>query len=153
MQIALKMFKRLVKAIEFSISSDQNVFSQSVVEVLHGKIPKVQEETCNTLYDLGMGAIEKGVKCETCSMDTRCKGHFGHIALIVPVVNPICLLKKLKWIVKIICKKGRRIVLTRQASSCFYCSTPQTSNDMLDVDNRRFRRGFKNTHKHVARRN
>ena len=150
MQIALKMFKRLVKAIEFSISSDQNVFSQSVVEVLHGKIPKVQEETCNTLHDLRMGTTEKGVKCETCSMDTKYKGSFGHIALIAPVVNPICLLKRLKWIVKIICKKCRRIVLTRQASSCFYCSTPQTSEDF---DNRRFRRGFKNTHKHVARRN
>ena len=63
------MFKRLMKAIEFSILSDQDVFSQSVVEVLHGKIPRGQEELCNILYDLRMGTIEKVVKCETCSMD------------------------------------------------------------------------------------
>ena len=89
LQTAQKMFKRLIKAIEFSISSDQDVLSQSVVEVLHGKIPRRQEELCNTLYDLRMGTIEKGLKCETCSMDyIKCKGHFGHIALPVPVVNP-----------------------------------------------------------------
>ena len=89
-----KMFKRLIKVIEFSISSDQDVLSQSVVGVLHGKIAWGQEELCNTLYDLRMGAIEKDVKCETCSMDcAKCKGPFGQIVLAVPVVNPICLKK------------------------------------------------------------
>ena len=69
-----EMFKRQIKAIEFSISSDQEVLSQSVVEVLHGKIPRGQEEPCSALYDLRMGTIEKCVKCETCSMDsTKCK--------------------------------------------------------------------------------
>ena len=106
------MFKRLIKAIEFSILSDQDVLSESVVEALHGKIPRGQEELCNTLYNLRMGTIEKGVKYETCSKDyTKCNGHFGHIALAVPVVNPICL-KQLKWIVKHFCRKYKRI--TRQ---------------------------------------
>ena len=95
-QITEKMFKRLIKAIEFLISSDQDVLSQSVVKVLHGKISPRQEELCNTLYHLRMGTIEKDVKCETCFTDyTKCKGHFGHIALAVPIVNPIYL-KKLK---------------------------------------------------------
>ena len=58
------MFKRLIKAIEFSISSDQDVLNQSVVEVLHGKIPWGQKELCNILYDLRMGTIKKSVKCE-----------------------------------------------------------------------------------------
>ena len=48
--------------IEISISSDKDVLSQSVVEVLHGKLPRGKEELCITLYDLRMGAIEKGVK-------------------------------------------------------------------------------------------
>ena len=96
LQIARKMFKSLIKAIEFSISSDQDVLSQSVVEVLHGKILWGQEELCNTLYDLRMGTIKKGVKCETCSMDnTKYNGCIGHIVLAVPIVNPICL-KQLK---------------------------------------------------------
>ena len=86
------MFKRLIKAIEFSKSSEQDILSQSMVEVLHGKTLRGQEELCNTLYDLRMETIEKGVTCETCSMDyTKCMGHFGQIALSVPVVNPICL--------------------------------------------------------------
>ena len=138
------MFQRLIKVIEFSISSDQDVLTQSVVEVFHGKIPWRQEELCNNLYDLRMGAIEKGVKCKTCSVDyTRCKGHFGHIALVVPVVSLICL-KKLKWIMKHVCKKCKRIVVTKQhlsiknykpVASCFHCLAPRTSDDMLDVDN------------------
>ena len=36
-QIVQKMFKRLIKATEFSISSDQNVLSQPAVEVLTWK--------------------------------------------------------------------------------------------------------------------
>ena len=106
------MFKRLIKAIEFSILSDQDVLSESVVEALHGKIPRDQEELCNTLYNLRIGTIELGGKCGTCYMDyTKCERHFGHIALVVPVVNPICL-KQLKWIVKHFCRKYKRI--TRQ---------------------------------------
>ena len=125
--------------------------SQSVVEVLHGKIPRGQEELYNTLYNLRIGTIEKGVKCETCSMDyTKCKGHFGHIGLAVPVVNPICL-KQLKWIAKDICKKCKRIVITKQhhpiknytqlseyidrVASRFHCSAPRTSNVIFDVGN------------------
>ena len=73
-----------------------------------------EEELINTLYDLRIGTIEKGVKRETYSMDyTKCKGHFGHIALTVLVVNPICL-KQLKWIGKHICKKCKRIVITKK---------------------------------------
>ena len=89
-----------------------------------------------------METTEKGVKCENCSIDcTKCKGHFGHIMLVVPVVNPICL-KQLKWIVKYICKKCKRIIgqhpsikIYRQAASCFHCSARQTSDDMSDVEN------------------
>ena len=106
------MFKILIKVIELSILSDQDVLSESVVEALHGKIPRGQKELCNTLYNLRIGTIEIGGKCGTCYMDyTKCEGHFGHIALAVPVVNPNCL-KQLKWIVKHICRKDKRI--TRQ---------------------------------------
>ena len=63
--------------------------------------------------------------------------------MAVPVVNPICL-KKLKWTVKHICKKRKRIVITnqhlsiknyKQIASCFHCSAPRTPDDMFAVDN------------------
>ena len=38
--------------VEFSISSDQDVLSKSLVEVLHGKTPRGRRELCNILYDL-----------------------------------------------------------------------------------------------------
>ena len=88
---------------------------------------------------------------------TKCKGYFGCIVLAVPVFNPICL-KQLKWRVKHICKKCRRIGITKQhlslnsiknykqsskyidrVASCFHClassAHPRTSDDMFDVDN------------------
>ena len=40
-----------------------------MVEVLHGKIPWGKEELGNTIYDLRMRTIEKGVKYETSSRD------------------------------------------------------------------------------------
>ena len=43
------------------------------------------------------------------------KEHFGHIVLALPVVNPICL-KKLKCIVKHICKECNRIVIIKHIS-------------------------------------
>ena len=70
---------------------------------------------------------------------TKCKEHFGHIMLTVPVFNPICL-KKLKRIARHICKKCKRIVIAKpikkykQAASCFHCSASPTSEDMFDVD-------------------
>ena len=36
---------------------------------------------------------------------------------------------------KHICKKCRKIVLTKQAASCFHCLTPQTSDNIFDLDN------------------
>ena len=58
-----------------------------MVDLLDGNISQAHEELFNTLYDLRVGTIGKGVKCETCSMDyAKCKDHFGHIALAVPVV-------------------------------------------------------------------
>ena len=56
------MFKRLIKAIEFSVSPDQDVLIKSVVEVLHGKKPRGKEKLCKTLYDLRIGNNRK--RCE-----------------------------------------------------------------------------------------
>ena len=139
------MFKRLIKAIKFSISSGQDVLSQSVVEVLHGKIPREQEELCNTLYDLRMGIIEKGVKCETCSMDyTKCKGHFcrcrlvslrSYIVTLIPMLNKFYIQTYIHLSLSSI-KNYRHI---DKVASCFHCSAllahPRTSHDMFDVDN------------------
>ena len=120
------MFKRLIKVIEISISSDQDVLNQSVVEVLHGKIPSGQEELCNTLHDVRMGTTEKSVKYETCSMGyTKCKGHFGHIVLAIPVINSICLKQQKRMVKHIVrTKQHHSIKNYRQAASCFHCLAP-----------------------------
>lgn len=42
------------------------------------------------LYDPALGTTEHKALCETCGLGYQeCPGHFGHINLIVPVVNPI----------------------------------------------------------------
>ena len=86
LQIARKCLKdqsgRLSFQYHLTKISSARCPQSSVVEVFHGKIPRGQEELCNTLYDLRMGTIEKGAKCETCSMDyIKCKGHFVTLCL------------------------------------------------------------------------
>lgn len=42
------------------------------------------------LFDLSMGSVKNREICITCGRDDRnCRGHFGHIELPTPIVNPI----------------------------------------------------------------
>jgi len=44
----------------------------------------------NGLADSRMGVITPGVRCETChGMMNQCYGHFGHIELSRPIINPL----------------------------------------------------------------
>ena len=64
------MFKRQLKNIKFTFLSSEQIPEQSVVEVLHRKIPNMAcDNLDNTLYNLKMGTIKKGRPCATCSLD------------------------------------------------------------------------------------
>lgn len=77
---------------------DRHEISKGVSKV-HVQIPStvVRFEKNNSLHDTRMGAF-KNIICGTCKMDSNhCIGHFGHIELYFPVINPFftTMLKKI----------------------------------------------------------
>ena len=147
------MFRRQLKNIKFTFLSSEEILEQSVVEIMHGKIPSNASlpdyPLDGTLYDPKMGTIEKGKLCATCSMDfTRCTGHFGHIVLATPIVNPVAK-KQFKWAAQHICRSCGRVMITSEhlrlqgiksyktnskyiekVACCFHCSQPKEPFDV-----------------------
>lgn len=80
-----------ITEIHFGVSSPEAIFNQSTVEV---KVPKLsinfdKQKRDNTVYDPKMGVIENSL-CVVCkNKQTHCNGHFGHIHLAHPVINPL----------------------------------------------------------------
>jgi DNA-directed RNA polymerase beta' subunit len=96
-------------SIRFSFFSSQEVFNFSAVEL---KEPKI--EGANGVYDLRMGPSEDHELCETCGENReKCPGHFGHIALNVPIPHPLCSKSILNFL-KCFCYKCHRLVLTEK---------------------------------------
>ncbi len=73
-----------IKQIDFSYWSSDDIRKYSVVEV---KDSKLSGE--NGVNDSRMGVIQNHSECVTCGGDNKtCKGHFGHIELVVPICHP-----------------------------------------------------------------
>jgi DNA-directed RNA polymerase II subunit RPB1 len=80
----------------------------SVVEIT---VPEITERGIipkkNGLLDPRLGAVDRTLKCQTCSGNyIDCPGHFGHIVLAKPVYH-------IGFI---------RVVMQVLKSVCFYCS-------------------------------
>lgn len=94
-------------SIRFCFFSSQEVANFSVVEVKESKT-----EGPNSVYDLRMGPLEYKVVCETCNEEReKCPGHFGHIALNVPIPHPLCS-KSIINFLRCFCFKCHRLVMT-----------------------------------------
>ncbi|ALX27642.1 hypothetical protein GMAR_ORF268 [Golden Marseillevirus] len=122
-----------IRAVQFGVASEAEVLSMSVCEVVFSetKPRKVLKDVLienskakrefslsyeGTLYDERMGTLDAKSKCKTCTLDARyCPGHFGHINLKKPVINPHHI-KVIGNILKCICIKCSRTLLT--ASNC-----------------------------------
>jgi DNA-directed RNA polymerase II subunit RPB1 len=73
-----------ITGIAFSLYSTQTIREMSVVEVRETKGDK------NTVYDLAFGPPDSRSQCQTCSLTwNECPGHFGHIELPRPIINPL----------------------------------------------------------------
>ena len=86
-----------IKSIEIGIASSDYFFKISVVEIFSNS--KFGE---NSVYDEKMGPLDNS-NCKTCfKKNTNCTGHFGHINLVEPVLNPLFTPKIISFL-KIIC--------------------------------------------------
>lgn len=87
-----------VVQITLGVWNPQDILYGSVCEVLTSDTYDNGRPRVNGLFDLRMGTIEQGYRCETCYQDYRgCPGHFGHIKLARPVYH----MQFLKYMLKI----------------------------------------------------
>mgnify|MGYP000231578187 CR=1 FL=1 len=100
-----------IGAMIFSLSSPEQILEESVCEVnsLKGDV--------GTVYDRRMGCsgIDPAEVCLTCNQtSTPCNGHFGHIVLPIPVINPLYHRKVLMFL-RLTCFECCRMMLTPEA--------------------------------------
>lgn len=101
-----------LNGIQFGILSPNEIRGMSVVSLTN---PKLTVEH-GTVYDLAMGPCTKdSPKCSTCFLEIKdCPGHFGHIELPVPIVNPL-FKNYVVNILKCFCIKCGKLKIQREA--------------------------------------
>lgn len=78
-----------IEAVRFGFFTDEEVRKHSFVQstsadLLHGVVPAP-----GGLYDPLLGPLDDRAPCKSCGQSGRCPGHCGHVALILPVYNPL----------------------------------------------------------------
>lgn len=103
--------------LEFSMFSLEEVKKLSVARIdsLITFTP-LGEPSIGGLYDPRLGPIQlTGGKCSTCNQNAvSCTGHFGHIELPCPVINPIYL-GYVFQLIKISCLSCYKVLLPQEA--------------------------------------
>ncbi|KAF6210828.1 hypothetical protein GE061_013939 [Apolygus lucorum] len=79
------------KSLLFQTFSAEEIRSMSVVNIITPlSFNSLNHPLPGGLYDPVMGPLTFGALCGTCGLtEIRCTGHFGHIELPLPVLNPI----------------------------------------------------------------
>lgn len=104
-----------IEHIQFGILSSDDILKMSVCELTSPKLVGP-----NSVYDTRMGILEMDETCPTCHQNSKnCVGHFGHIALNVPVLHPLY----------------HRLILNILKCICYKCSKLLLSGDKLQVNN------------------
>lgn len=102
------MTKARLETIQFGILSPNEILKQSVCEVMNSRLTGQ-----NSVYDERMGILENGKICETCEKNNKeCIGHFGHIALNIPVMHPL-FYKSVLNILRCICYRCSKLLATK----------------------------------------
>lgn len=76
-----------ISTLNFSFLTCDEIYGMSCVEISSASV-RVNPTHISGMYDLRMGAM-RNLICKTCfHTEVKCPGHFGHIKLNVPVLNP-----------------------------------------------------------------
>jgi len=122
-----------IKEIDFSFLSPEEMRKLSVTKIV---VPDTYDEDGypiqGGLADQRLGVIDPSLKCKTCggSMKT-CRGHFGHIELVRPVVH-VSFAKTVYLLLKAVCSKCSRVMSdatslkeVKRVSVCPHCGEKQ----------------------------
>jgi len=107
--------KKEIQKVKFRVFSPEKIRQVAVCTI---EVPDTYDEDGlpikNGLMDLRMGVIDPGLRCKTCGDKIKgCKGHFGKIELVRPVVH-VGYSKKVYQILQSTCSKCGRILLTEE---------------------------------------
>ncbi|MEJ5292238.1 MAG: DNA-directed RNA polymerase subunit A' [Candidatus Methanosuratincola sp.] len=104
-----------IKSIKFGVLSPEEIRKMSVVNIVTADTYDEDGIPIESgLMDRRLGTIEPGQKCQTCGNRVgQCPGHFGHIELARPVVNP-GFAKLVYNLLKSTCWNCGRILLTKE---------------------------------------
>jgi DNA-directed RNA polymerase subunit A' len=105
--------KKEIRKLKFRVFSPEKIRQVAVCTI---EVPDTYNEDGlpikNGLMDTRMGVIDPGIRCKSCGGKIKeCKGHFGKIELIRPVVH-VGYSKKVYQILSSTCRKCGRILLS-----------------------------------------
>jgi len=104
---------RRISRVDFGLLSGNEILKISELNVVNKDIYELshREPAKNGVIDRHLGVCFRNTKCATCGLVLeKCLGHFGHIALALPVFH----IGYYKWTLKVlqqICKTCGRILL------------------------------------------
>ena len=111
---------QLVKGIQFSILSPEEIVRSSVVEVSKTDTYAGNEPVPLGLFDPRMGILEHNAYCRTCEQKSIfCPGHFGHIVLARPIFHPL-FFENTRKILRCVCFRCSRLLISPTESSPEY---------------------------------
>ena len=95
--------------IHFGVYSAEEIEGMSVCKLTNSRRTGV-----GSVYDPRMGTTDDSVDCVTCKENIIvCPGHFGHIELNEPIVNPLYY-RKVTSLLKCFCKKCFSLLITKE---------------------------------------
>ena len=108
---------QLVKGIQFSILSPEEIVRSSVVEVSKTDTYSGNVPVTSGLFDPRMGILEHNAHCRTCEQKSIfCPGHFGHIVLARPIFHPL-FFENTRKILKCVCFRCSRLLISPTEST------------------------------------
>ena len=106
----------VVKGIQFSVLSPQEIVQRSVVEVVKQDTYTGNEPVIGGLFDPRMGVLEHNKYCSTCQQkNIFCPGHFGHISLARPVFHPM-FFDTVRKLLKCVCYRCSRPMVSLRSN-------------------------------------
>jgi DNA-directed RNA polymerase subunit A' len=112
--------RKEIQKLKFKVFSPEQVRQVAVCTI---EVPDTYNEDGlpikNGLMDMRMGVIDPGLRCKTCGGKIKgCKGHFGKIELIRPIVH-VGYSKKVYQILSSTCRKCGRFMLSDDEISTY----------------------------------
>lgn len=103
------MEEKDISSIYFDVFSSEDIAKYSVCEI---NKTDLKNDVPNSIYDKRMGTLKKEEECLTCG-EAFCCGHFGHIVLAEPIINPL-FLRTVLLTLRCICYQCKKVIISNE---------------------------------------